>query len=75
MLKTGHIKVGMRVLVFDHRLYKDDVKTPSEVTWQPATVEKVYLYNGHEVADVRFDRDGWVSKSHFTWGIEPLEGP
>jgi hypothetical protein len=72
---VGTIKAGMRVLVFDSRLYKDDVKTPPKVTWKPATVEKVYLLNGHEVADVKFDRDGEGSESHahFTWAIEVLE--
>lgn len=74
---AGTIKEGMRVLVFDSRLYKDDVKTPLSVTMQPATVLKVYTLVGREVevADVKFDRDGWASHMHFTWGIQPLEGP
>jgi hypothetical protein len=72
MLKTGHIKVGMRVLVFDSRLYVDDVKTPASVTFRPATVLRVYDHKGDEVADVRFDHDLRESKAHFTHGIRPL---
>ena len=33
---------GDRILVFDHRLFKDDVSTPLSVTMQPATIVRRY---------------------------------
>jgi hypothetical protein len=76
------LPLGTRVIVFDSRLYKDDVTTPSAQTRQPATVLRHYgeplqhyskdLHLGpyESLIDVQFDHDGRISKGHFTWGIE-----
>ena len=66
------LESGMRVLVFDHRLFKDDVTTPHSVTMQAATVLKRYRKGGTDLVDIRFDRDGLVSKSHFAESIRHL---
>mgnify|MGYP001583865679 CR=1 FL=1 len=74
---------GDRVLVFDHRLFKDDVSTPLSMTMQPATVlrrygEKKPSYEGlgpwlyPDLIDVVFDHDGRESHAHFTSGAELL---
>lgn len=63
-------------MVFDHRLFKDDVSTPISYTTHPATVIQWYgrrasrLIGGgvyESLIDVEFDyRPGEVSKGHFT---------
>lgn len=66
--------VGDRVRVFDTRLFVDDIKTPLSKTIQPATVLRSYRTPdwADNVVDVRFDRDGYESRGHFTWAVEPL---
>src|ERR1700733_10434767 len=76
-------KEGDRVMVFDHRLYKDDVTTPISMTVKPATVVKwygktktVYRINDFEfgpypsLVDVLFDhRQEEISEAHFTYAL------
>ena len=76
---------GSRVLVFDWRLYKDDVSTPLTHTMRPGTVVSRYgsqvVYSEGDqpcrypdLVDVRFDHSpGDVSREHFTHLVEPLE--
>ena len=66
---------GARVLVFDHRLFKDDRSTPLSVTMKSATVIRRYDYQGefghYDVVDVEFDyRPRKVSKAHLVEGIK-----
>ena len=78
---TREIWPGMRVKVFDHRLFKDDVSTPLSLTMQPAIIIRRYgeVKPGYEglgpwyypdLIDVVFDRDGKESRAHFTTGAE-----
>ena len=74
-----NIMPGTRLLVFDYRLFKDDVTTPSSDTWKPATVVCRYGFkskwhgNYPDVVDVIFDHQPeQVSKSHFTKGCQVL---
>ena len=74
------ILAGSRVLVFDHTLYVNDIKTPLSVTMRSATVISRYGFiskyiekeHGREAAkypdccDVIFDHSGRVSRVHFT---------
>lgn len=78
-MKT-EFKVGDRVLVFNHLLYEDDIKTPKSVTMKPATIVKLYRYlylnsnmnfKSEYLADVSFGHRG-LSKGHFVSGIERL---
>ena len=65
---------GTRVLVFDDRLFKDDVTTPLSHTMRPATVVRWYgkpsvacpgAVDGNLI-DVEFDhRPGQISYAHF----------
>jgi hypothetical protein len=72
------IQENSRVLVFDPRLYKDDIETPPSMTFKPATVvcrygmkDKDIIYS--DLVDVLFDhRPEEVSKCHFTSGIEEI---
>ena len=65
--------VGDRVRVFDARLYVDDRTTPLSVTIQAGTIERLWKTDdGQPVADVRIDRDGWLSRGHFNWAIEDM---
>jgi len=66
------LKVGTRVFISDHRLYKDDISTPLAVTMQPAVIVKSYRKGGSDLVDVKFDRDGMISKFHFANGIKHL---
>ena len=66
------LEAGMKVLVFDHRLFKDDLSTPHSVTMQAATVLKRYRKGGVDLVDIRFDRDGLVSRSHFAESVKHL---
>lgn len=64
-----------RVMVFDHRLFKNDRDTPISVTVKPATVLRVYRTADRYdelVMDVRFDHDGRESKGHFVDGVAHL---
>ena len=64
-----------RVMVFDHRLFRNDRDTPISVTVKPATVLRVYRTADRYadlVMDVRFDNDGRESKGHFVDGVERL---
>jgi|HubBroStandDraft_2_1064218.scaffolds.fasta_scaffold868868_1 hypothetical protein len=67
-----------RVLVFDHRLFKDDVSTPISYTMKPATVVRRYGIKHNDMIypdliDVVFDhRPETVSVSHFTSGAEEI---
>ena len=76
---------GDRVMVFDARLFVDDVKTPLSMTMQPATVLRRYGFRSipipscdlpswiyEDVVDVKFDRDGRESKGHFTSYVEEI---
>lgn len=66
---------GTRLLVFDSRLYVDDVKTPPSVTVKPATVIRWYGRYARSpvtggpypsLVDVEFDhRPGEESRGHF----------
>jgi len=76
---------GVRVMVFDPRLFKDDVTTPLSHTVRPATVVsrygKIERYYEERVqypdlVDVRFDhRPNDISGGHFTSGVHLLHGP
>ena len=66
------LEAGMRVTVFDHRLFKDDISTPLKMTMQPARVLKRYRKGGSDLVDVKFDRDGLVSKGHCSHGVKHL---
>jgi len=66
------IQPGLRVTVFDPRLYVNDKKTPLSVTMQPARVERRYRRDGRDVIDVTFERDGYLSRAHFVDGVQPL---
>lgn len=71
---------GDKVMVFDSRLYVDDVITPLSVTMKPATIVSRYgrlkehyktcdYVSGPypDLIDVVFDhRPGCISKGHFT---------
>lgn len=65
-------RIGKRVKVFDHLLFKDDISTPLSYTMRSATIVNIRRdYDDREVADVLFDhRPEWISRGHFTWGIE-----
>ena len=75
---------GTRVLVFDGRLFKDDVSTPLSQTMRSATVKQWYsLWGGgsspsshivdENLIDVEFDhRAGEVSRGHFAQHVEVL---
>ena len=86
MTYQNNILPGTRVMVFDAKLFIDDIKTPLSMTVQPATVIKRYgvvsewmeKEYGREAArypdlvDVIFDHDGRESRGHFTNGIQIL---
>jgi len=73
---------GTRVLVFDYRLYRDDVSTPLSHTMRPGTVKRWYCQRcgwpcedhvDGNVVDVEFDhRPGGISKGHFTDYVEVI---
>ena len=69
------LKIGDKVMVFDHRIYIDDKITPKEMTFKSANVLKIYKTDKYDedVVDVRFDYDGRISRAHFVWGIEKYE--
>jgi hypothetical protein len=72
-----NFKIGDRVKVFDHLLFKDDKSTPLSLTMQPATVIRANYKrsDGEEMIDVLFDRMNRVPKEshgHFIWGVEPI---
>ena len=82
------IMPGDRVLVFDPRVYKDDITTPFSHTVRPATVVCRYgmrgsnpfsIFSGDgliysDLIDVVFDhRPGQVSNGHFTGGVKFVE--
>lgn len=61
---------GTRLMVFNHRVYKNDKDTPLSVTVQPATVlrwyGKINKYGIYpSLVDVKFDSDERESKAHF----------
>jgi hypothetical protein len=67
---------GDRVMVFDNRLYVDDIQTPLQITMQPALVLRRYGKKNQfgtypDLLDVWFMRDGYESKGHFTEGVKP----
>ncbi len=71
---------GDRVLVFDASLYKDDVLTPSNQTFKPATVTCHYgclcpRYDRYSsLIDVLFDhKPKRISKGHFAEHVSYLE--
>lgn len=68
---------GTRVMVFDHRLFEDDVSTPLSHTIRPATVKRWYgkisdRYGTYpNLIDVKFDhRPDDVSRGHFADHVE-----
>ena len=65
------LRTGLMVIVKDHRLYQDDA-TPLEVMMQPAVVVRKYRKGGTDLVDVRFDRDGFVSRGHNCLAISDL---
>lgn len=73
------IATGARLLVFDSRLFIDDVTTPLSMTMQPCTVTRGNYskrsslgYVEHDLIDVRFDRDGKESRAHFAASAEEI---
>lgn len=74
---TPNYYPGTRVRVFDSRLYRGDVKTPLSITMQTGVVMAWYGRTANTKAggsqfgpypsliDVKFDRDGYVSRCHF----------
>lgn len=72
---------GMRLLVFDNTLFKDDITTPLSMTMKPATVMCWYGYRDKQygiypnMVDVLFDhKPDRVSKGHFVWATKELQG-
>jgi hypothetical protein len=87
MQMSKEIMPGDRILVFEHLLFKDDIKTPLSMTMKPATVVCRYGYILHnvvldippggwkypDVVDIIFDhRPDKVSRGHFTDAVESL---
>jgi hypothetical protein len=80
-LGADKVIVGKDYWVFDSRLFVDDKSTPLSVTMQRATVMKKYLYKNKGepnscldlVFDVRFYRDGKISKAHFLHFPDPVD--
>lgn len=86
MLNNPHgldkIGVGLRVKVFDARLFKRDDLTPLSFTERPATVIKRYglwepnqyhVWRYADLIDVEFDHNpGVVSRGHFTYMVKLL---
>lgn len=72
-MNNAQFEKGMRVKVFDPRLYKNDVITPLSVTIKSATIVRGNyvdpIYSKEEMVDVVFDWDGKESRGHFVWGI------
>lgn len=79
------IMEGTRVLVFDNRLYKNDLVTPLTMTMKEATVvcrygrpitkysDDLTLGPYPDLVDVVFDhRPNEISKGHFTNGVEVI---
>ena len=70
---------GTRVIVFDSRLFKDDLSTPISRTMQPATVIRWYGVRSSfgwadgNLIDIVFDRDGHESHGHFANHIEVIQ--
>ena len=70
-----------KVLVFDPRLFKDDISTPLSFTMRSAKVIKRYgersKYNPQwiypDLVDVIFDYDKFLSRGHFTNGVKFIE--
>ena len=73
---------GTRVMVFDPRLFEDDVSTPLSHTVRPATVKRWYGklrcrsrcgIVARNLVDVEFDyRPGEVSPGHFADHVEVM---
>jgi hypothetical protein len=63
--------VDQRVLVFDPAEWQvtGDVGDNSQF-YKPAVIKRLYDYDGHEVADVKFDHVERISTAHFTWGFK-----
>ena len=66
---------GTEVVVFDPRLYVDDIKTPLSITLQRATVVCWYGQRANKILgdyvypsliDVKLHRNGRISHGHFT---------
>lgn len=79
---SDDIMPGSRVKVFDYWLYRDDRSTPISETVKPATVLCRYgersRHSGYtypDLVDVLFDHQpDRVSRGHFTYGVELIEG-
>jgi len=71
---------GDRIMIFDPRLFDDDVSTPISYTVRPATVVCRYGTVANQLStiypdliDVKFDhRPESISKGHFTDGARPI---
>lgn len=77
--KFFDVASGDRVMVFDPRLYVNDIKTPLSYTVRPATVTRRWHRFARDLAtprweefvDVCFDhRPDHVSRSHFLFAIQ-----
>lgn len=76
------MKIGDRVKVFDHLLFKNDIDTPLSITMVAGTIIKVYTdERGRDLIDVRQDRirfvheqgeESHISRGHFAWGVEKI---
>jgi hypothetical protein len=73
---------GTKVLVFDSRLFVDDIRTPLKTTMQEATVLRWYgkrpgrMITGppyDSLIDIRFHRDQRISRGHFTASAKVIE--
>lgn len=84
--RNNNLKVGDRVLVFDHLLYKNDEETPLSVTMKQATIVQRYgaktfpslpgfgkEYAYPDLVDIKFDHREEISKGYFIWAIEPIK--
>jgi hypothetical protein len=78
----NNTQVGDKVLVFDHRLFKDDKSTPLSMTMKEAKVICRYgqrsRYNPSwiypDLIDVVFDyRPNEISHAHFTEYIKRID--
>ena len=81
---------GRRARVWDHRLYRDDKRTPAKVCFRKATIVRHYgkkirvpdsvgsedgYWKYPDLVDVVFDhRPNVVSHGHFTSGIRLVMG-
>lgn len=73
-----NVKEGDHVLAFDSTRYSNDVETPPETCWRPATVTRLYSYRSvagywHDDCEVRFHFTGKVRDRVAVADLRPLD--